>query len=90
MIELGYHAAYYRQEDGWYFVDILDFPGAATQGRTLASARRMARDALQLMAECSLERGRPLPMPKPARRRKKADFFECIPLTIRVLTNKAI
>jgi predicted RNase H-like HicB family nuclease len=44
---LEYHAAYYKQGGGWYVAEMLDFPGAASQGRTLRSAQRMIRDALQ-------------------------------------------
>ena len=62
---LEYHAAYYRFEDddGWYVVSVLDFPGVHTQGRTLREARFMVRDALQLMVECYLEEGKKLPKP---------------------------
>lgn len=62
---LTYHAAYYRYPDSkWIIARVLDFPGVVSQGRTLPSARRMIRDALRLMAECSLEEGEPLPRPK--------------------------
>lgn len=36
---LKYHAAYYRDEEGWYMVCLLDFPGVNSQGRTLKEAR---------------------------------------------------
>jgi len=64
---LEYHAAYYKhvEDDGWYTVSVLDFPGVNTQGKTLREARFMVRDALQLMAECYLEEGRTLPKPNP-------------------------
>ena len=34
---LEYHAAFYKypEDDGWYVVSVLDFPGVNTQGRTL-------------------------------------------------------
>lgn len=83
---LKYHAAYYRQEDGWYVAEVLDFPGAVSQGRTLNSARRMIRDALRLLAETTIEQGNPLPRPNPRARDKKADFTETIPLRIRAQT----
>jgi predicted RNase H-like HicB family nuclease len=56
---LEYHAAYYQYEedDGWYVVSLLDFPGVNTQGRTLREARSMVRDALQLMVDCYLDEG---------------------------------
>lgn len=83
---LEYHAAYYRypEDDGWYFVRLLDFPGVISQGRTLKSARGMIRDALRLMAECLLERGQPLPKPNPRARDKKAELLEIVRLSIRV------
>ena len=80
---LEYHAAYYEIEDGWYMARVLDFPGTISQGRTLKEARRMIRDALELMAECTLEEGSPLPRPNPRARDRKAVFTETIPLKIR-------
>jgi predicted RNase H-like HicB family nuclease len=84
-MKLEYHAAFYRGEDSkWIVVEVLDFPGALSQGRTLNSARRMIRDALRLMAEWSIERGEPLPRPNPRARDKKAFLVEPVQLTIRV------
>lgn len=81
---LEYHAAYYWHEDTkWFTVRVLDFPGTITQGRTMQSARRMARDALRLMAECLVERGEPLPLPNPRALDKKADLVEPIYLQTR-------
>src|SRR5207244_7411934 len=64
---LEYHAAFYKypEDDGWYVVSVLDFPGVNTQGRTLRDARFMVKDALKLMAESYLEEGRTLPKPNP-------------------------
>lgn len=83
---LEYHAAYYEIEDGWYMARVLDFPGTISQGRTLRSARRMIRDALKLMAECTLERGLSLPAPNRRAKDKKAVFMERIPLRLRAQT----
>ena len=83
---LEYHAAYYPIEDGWYMAEVLDFPGALSQGRTLTSARRMIRDALKGLAEWTVERGEPLPCPNPKAHSKKAVFEETIPLRVRALT----
>ena len=80
---LEYHAAYYKTEDGWYVVKVLDFPGAVSQGRTLNSAKGMIRDALRLLAESLAEDGQPLPKPDPGAADTKADFSETIPLRIR-------
>jgi predicted RNase H-like HicB family nuclease len=81
---LEYHAAYYKQESGWYVVELLDFPGVVSQGKTLKSARWMIRDALKLMAECYVEEGKPLPQPSPKARAPNADFCEPVRLSIRV------
>jgi predicted RNase H-like HicB family nuclease len=83
---LEYHAAYYRTEDGWYVVSVLDFPGVNSQGKTLRSARFMIKDALSLMAECYLDEGLPFPKPNPRARDKKADLLEKIRLVVRVQT----
>jgi len=83
---LEYHAAYFKQENGWYLVEVVDFPGVFSQGKTLRSARVMIRDALKLLAECRVEDGLPLPLPD-ARAKgdfgKEADFVETIPLKTR-------
>ncbi len=78
-----YHAAYYRQDDGWYVVSLLDFPGVNTQGRNLREARYMVKDALTLMVECYLNEGKPLPRPNRRAKDKKADFQEEIVLEVR-------
>jgi predicted RNase H-like HicB family nuclease len=85
---LEYHAAYYALEDGWYMVRVLDFPGTITQGKNLEDARYMVRDALKLMAECTLDRGEPLPRPNPRARDKKAERIEPVRLSIRVSSVK--
>jgi predicted RNase H-like HicB family nuclease len=81
---LEYHAAYYQEESGWYVVEVVDFPGVVSQGKTLKSARWMIRDALKQMAEVYVGQGQPLPLPNPRAREKKADYFEPVRLSIRV------
>ncbi len=81
---LEYHAAYYPIEDGWFLVEVLDFPGAFTQGKDLDDARYMVRDVLKLVAECRLEEGKPLPRPNPRAKSKKAILVEPVYLSIRV------
>lgn len=84
---LEYQVAYYEGESGWYVVELLDFPGVFSQGKTLKSARRMIKDALELMAKCSLEDGKPLPLPNPkAKARKKAVLVEPVRLELRART----
>lgn len=83
---LEYHAAYYKfpEDDGWYVVSVLDFPGVHTQGRTLREARFMVKDALQLMVECYLEEGKRLPKPNPKASDAAAKRIERIPLQVLV------
>jgi predicted RNase H-like HicB family nuclease len=81
---LEYHAAYYQIEDGWYMACVLDFPGANSQGKTLRSARRNIKDALQLMVEASLEEGWQLPKPNPRARDKKALAVEPMRVNVRI------
>jgi predicted RNase H-like HicB family nuclease len=83
---LEYHAAYYKfpEDDGWYVVSVLDFPGVNTQGRTLREARFMVKDALQLMVECYLEEGKKLPKPKPKATDPAAKRIEKIRLQVLV------
>ena len=84
---LEYHAAYYPGEKGWYIVELLDFPGVFSQGKTLKSARWMIKDALKLMAECFLEEGKPLPTPNPrAKAGKKAIMVEPVCVELRIHT----
>jgi predicted RNase H-like HicB family nuclease len=77
---LEYHAAYYRnpEDDGWYVVKVLDFPGVASQGRTMKSARRMILGALREMVQWCLEDGRALPQPKSRIHDRKAVLVEAI------------
>jgi len=86
---LEYHAAYYVIEDGWYMGRVLDFPGTITQGKDLEEARWMIRDALRLMAECTLEQGKPLPRPNPRAKDKKAVLIEPIRLGLRTMSVKS-
>jgi predicted RNase H-like HicB family nuclease len=78
-----YHAAYYRQENGWYVVTLLDFPGVNSQGRNLREARHMIKDALTLMVECYLDQGKPLPKPNRIAKDKAAVMQEEILLEVR-------
>jgi predicted RNase H-like HicB family nuclease len=78
-----YRAAYYRQDNGWYVVTLLDFPGVNSQGKNLREARAMIKDALTLMVECYLDQGKPLPKPNRHVRDKSADVQEEIVLEVR-------
>jgi predicted RNase H-like HicB family nuclease len=89
---LEYHAAFYKypEDDGWYVVSVLDFPGVNTQGRTLREARFMVKDALKLMAECYLDEGKKLPMPNPTTSDPEASAVEKIRLEIQVHVTNGI
>ena len=77
---LNYHAAYYEIEDGWYMGVVLDFPGVATQGKTLSAARRMLRSALEDMAAWYMDDGRPFPKPRSTAKDRKAAVLEPVRL----------
>ena len=83
---LEYHAAYYQfpDDDGWYVVSVLDFPGINTQGRTLREARFMVKDAIQLMVESYLSEGRKLPKPNPKVTDRAAKRIEKLRLQVLV------
>jgi predicted RNase H-like HicB family nuclease len=85
---LEYHAAYFALADGWYMAEVLDFPGAISQGKDLEDARYMIRDALRLMVECTLEAGQTLPKPNPRAKAKKAVLVESLRVTARILPVK--
>jgi predicted RNase H-like HicB family nuclease len=83
---LRYHAAYYlpKGEDRMVVAEVLDFPGAASQGFDLEDARRMIGDALSELAQMYLEEGRALPTPNPEISADDADLIELLPLTVEV------
>lgn len=86
---LEYHAAYYRVEDGWYMARVLDFPGTISQGKNLQDARRMIRDALQLMVDYYLDEGKALPKPNPRARDSKATKAEKVRVRVQVQARAA-
>jgi len=83
---LRYHAAYYlpKGEDRMVVAEVLDFPGAVSQGFDLQDARRMIADALTELAQMYLEEGRPLPAPNPEVSAADADLIELLPLSVEV------
>jgi predicted RNase H-like HicB family nuclease len=86
---LAYHAHFFKTDQGWYVVEVPDFPGVSSQGKTLRSARVMIRDALKVMAECLVDEGKPLPGPNAKAKPSmglKADYREVIALKTRFLT----
>ena len=56
--------------------EVLDFPGAASQGFDLADARLMIASALEDIAQAHLEEGKPLPVLNPNAADPVADLVE--------------
>jgi predicted RNase H-like HicB family nuclease len=63
--------------------EALDFPGAVTQGFDLPDARLMIASAMEDLAQCLLEEGKPLPTPNPEAI-ADADLIELVPLSVHV------
>jgi predicted RNase H-like HicB family nuclease len=64
--------------------EVLDFPGAVSQGFDLPDARLMISSALEDLAQLLLEEGKPLPKPDPGASAPDADFIELLPLSVEV------
>ena len=82
---LRYHIAFYlpRAAGGMVVAEALDFPGAVTQGFDLPDARLMIASAMEDLAQCLLEEGKPLPVPNQAAA-ADADLIELVPLSVHV------
>jgi predicted RNase H-like HicB family nuclease len=86
---LRYHVAFHlpRAAGEMVIVEALDFPGAATQGFDLGDARLMIASAMEDLAQCLLEEGKPLPVPDPDVVAPEADLIELVPLSVHVGAN---
>jgi predicted RNase H-like HicB family nuclease len=82
---LRYHIAFHlpRSAGEMVVAEALDFPGALTQGFDLPDARLMIASAMEDLAQCLLEEGKPLPIPDPDAA-AEADLVELIPLSVHV------
>jgi predicted RNase H-like HicB family nuclease len=82
---LRYHIAFYlpRAAGETVVAEALDFPGAVTQGFDLPDARLMIASAMEDLAQCLLEEGKPLPIPDPYAS-ADADLIELVPLSVQV------
>jgi predicted RNase H-like HicB family nuclease len=82
---LRYHIASHlpRAAGEMVVAEALDFPGAMTQGFDLPDARLMIASAMEDLAQCLLEEGKPLPTPDP-NASADADLIELLPLTVYV------
>ena len=50
-----YRVVYTPIEDGWIMASVPELPGATTQGRDMAEARVMIREAVELLRESYAE-----------------------------------
>ena len=82
---LRYRIAFHlpRAAGGMVVAEALDFPGAVSQGFDLPEARLMIASAMEDLAECLIEEGKPLPTPNPEAA-GDADLIEFIPLSVHV------
>ena len=82
---LRYDVAFYlpRATGEMVVAEALDFPGAVTQGFDLPDARLMITSAMEDLAQCLLEEGKPLPTPNPDAT-ADADLIELVPLSVHV------
>ncbi len=82
---LRYHLAFHlpRLAGGTVVAEALDFPGAVTQGFDLPDARLMIASAMEDLAPCLLEEGKPLPTPDPDAA-ADADLIELVPLSVHI------
>ena len=83
---LRYHVAFYlpKGDEKYVVAEALDFPGAVTQGFDLQDARLMIASAMEDLAACLIEEGKPLPIPNESAANADADLLELIPLSIHV------
>jgi predicted RNase H-like HicB family nuclease len=80
---ITYKAAYWFDDnDGWVCAQVLDFPGAISQGQGLNDARKMLQSALVDMAESLILDGDPLPKPDPTATSDAAEIVEPIHLLL--------
>lgn len=63
---LRFHVAFHlpRAPGEMVVAEALDFPGAVSQGFDLPDARMIIASAMEDLAQCLLEEGRPLPVPQ--------------------------
>lgn len=76
------YKAMYKYVDSGVHAEVLDFPGAITFGRDLDDARERLAAALVDMAETSLLRHEPLPLPDPTISDPDSDLEEPIHLLL--------
>ena len=86
---LTYKAAYQFIDEGVH-AHVLDFPGAITCGPDLPETRRLLASALLDLANYSIERGEPLPVPDSTLSDPDADVEEPLHLHLRASTSAEV
>ncbi|HXK38879.1 MAG TPA: type II toxin-antitoxin system HicB family antitoxin [Candidatus Paceibacterota bacterium] len=77
VVDAQYLCAFLPNREGGYSVRCAAFPELVTNGKTLAEARAMAREALELCIEVYQDEGRRLPPPA---REPRTTIREFIPV----------
>ncbi|MGC8691336.1 MAG: type II toxin-antitoxin system HicB family antitoxin [Caldisericum sp.] len=62
-MKLPYAIKLIPEEDGTYFVEVEEFPGCMSQGKTLEEALEMIKDAMEGWLESNIDRGLEIPLP---------------------------
>ncbi len=84
------YKAMYKYLDKTVFGQVLDFPGALTEGRNLKHAREMLASALLDMAEAHILRGEAIPLPDASKTNEESDIEEPIYLLMNSSTRVKI
>lgn len=61
MSALTFHAVYEDAGEGWVYAHVPELPEVHTQGKDLDEARKMVRDAIELVLDERRSRGEPIP-----------------------------
>ncbi len=61
MSALTFHAVYEDAGAGWVYAHVPELPEVHTQGKDLAEAREMVRDAIELVLDDRRSRGEAMP-----------------------------
>jgi predicted RNase H-like HicB family nuclease len=64
MKEIEYTIIAHEDEDGGYWTEVPALPGTGSQGDTLEEAIENTKEAISLMIEYLIDKGKPVPQPK--------------------------
>jgi antitoxin HicB len=86
------YPAIFRRQKGGFWVEFPDLPGCVTEGKSLAGARRMAREALTAILQVRLEYNAAVRRPSPLKGRNvfwiEPDLNVGIALTLKLCRKK--